>query len=128
VDETPHAGAGNSTGPTQILGTLLDVVENRAELFLVEFKEERLRFFDALLFAAAGIICALMALITITLTFVVIFWDTHRVLVVVLFAVTYAGASVAAFFALRSRLRKWQSFAATLEEFKQDLTCFKKPN
>ena len=128
MDESSDDGQGALSGPGRMLRTLLDVAENRVELFLLESKEQRLRFFDALLLAAAGVVCALMTLLMITLTVVVVFWDTHRVLVLVLFTVSYAGASVVALAALRSRLRKWQAFTATLEEFKKDIACFKRPN
>jgi uncharacterized membrane protein YqjE len=128
MDESSDDGQGALSGPGRMLRTLLDVAENRVELFLLESKEQRLRFFDALLLAAAGVVCALMTLLMITLTVVVVFWDTHRLLVMVLFAIVYAGASVAALGALRSRLRKWQAFTATLEEFKKDIACFKRPN
>ena len=128
MDDSSDDGQGALSGPGRMLRTLLDVAENRVELFLLESKEQRLRFFDALLLAAAGVVCALMTLLMITLTVVVVFWDTHRVLVLVLFTVTYASASVVALAALRSRLRKWQAFTATLEEFKKDIACFKRPN
>jgi uncharacterized membrane protein YqjE len=128
MDETPEARGGLLSTLTRILKTLRDVAENRVELFLVEFKEERARFFNALLLAAIGVVCALMTLIMVTLLVVVIFWDTHRVLTLLLLTVVYAGASATLFAVLRSRLRKWQAFSATLEEFKKDRACFKKPN
>ena len=52
MDETPHAGGGILSTLTRMLKTLRDVVENRVELFLVEWKEERLRLFGTL--AAGG--------------------------------------------------------------------------
>jgi uncharacterized membrane protein YqjE len=126
MGETPHAEGGLLSTITRMLKTLRDLVENRVELFLVEWQEERLRLFDALLLALAGALCALMALILITLTIVVIFWETHRVLVLVLLILAYAGAAMAAFLTLRSRLRRWQAFSATLDQIKKDRACFEK--
>jgi len=110
---------------TRMLKTLRDVVENRVELFLVEWREERLRLLELLLLLLAGTVCALMALLMVTLAIVVFFWDTHRLLVVALIILAYAGAAAAAFGMLRSRLRRWRAFAATLEQIKKDQACFK---
>jgi uncharacterized membrane protein YqjE len=108
-----------------MLGTLRDVVENRVELFLVEWQEERLQMLDALLLALVGMVCALMALLMATFVVMVIFWDTHRLLVLVLLFLAYAGVAAVAFGMLYSRLKRWRAFAATLEQFKKDRACFK---
>jgi uncharacterized membrane protein YqjE len=126
MGETPHAEGGLLATVTRMLKTLRDIVENRIELFLVEWQEERLRLFDALVLTLIFAICALMTLILITLTVIIVFWDTHRVLVLVLLILAYAGAAVAAFCALRSRLRRWQAFSTTLEQIKKDRACFEK--
>jgi uncharacterized membrane protein YqjE len=128
MDETPHAGGGILATLARMFKTLRDVVENRVELFLLEWQEERLRLLHALLLAAMGMLCALMTLLMVTLTLVVVFWDTHRVLVLTLVTAAYAATAVAAFAALRSRLRKWQAFSATLDQIKKDRECVEKPN
>ena len=126
--ETPPTEGGILASVTRWFHTLRDVAENRVELFLLELKEERMRLFDALLLAAVGLVCALMTLIMVTLTVVVIFWDTHRLLVLGLVTAAYAAAATAALVKLRSRLQRWQAFSATLGEFKKDRACFKKPD
>jgi uncharacterized membrane protein YqjE len=128
MDESPHAGDGMLSTLTRMLKTLRDVVENRIELFLVEWWEERLRLLDALVLLLAGTICALMALLVATLAVVVVFWDTHRVLVLALIILAYTGAAGVAFGMLRSRIRRWRAFAATLEQIKKDRACFKETN
>ena len=125
MDESPHAGDGVFSTLTRMLRTLRDAVENRVELFLVEWWEERVRLLDALVLLLAGTVCALMALLVATLAVVVIFWDTHRALVLILIILAYAGAAGAAFALLRSRVRRWRAFAATLEQIKKDRACFK---
>jgi uncharacterized membrane protein YqjE len=126
TDETSHAEGGLLPAITRLLETLRDVVENRVELIFVEWQEERLRLFDALLLALVGAVCALMALILFTVTIVVVFWETHRVMVLVLLTLAYAGAAAAAFGVLRSRLRRWQAFSATVDQLKKDRACFGK--
>jgi uncharacterized membrane protein YqjE len=109
----------------RMLKTLRDVAENRVELFLVEWQEERLRLLDALCLLMVGTVCALLALIMATLIVVAIFWDTHRMLVLAMFLLAYTGVAVTAFGLLYSRLKQWRAFAATLEQIKKDQACFK---
>lgn len=128
MDNTPHDEGGILATLTRLLKTLRDVAENRIELFLVEWREERLRLLDALLLLLVGTVCSLMALFMVTLAIVVMFWDTHRTLVLTLIILAYTGGAAAAFGALRSRMRRWRAFAATLEQIKKDQTCFKEKN
>lgn len=128
MDATPQPEGGLLSTVTRMFQTLRDVAENRVELFLIELKEERARLFGALLLLAAGIVCALMTLVMITLTVLVIFWDTHRVLALTVLTGAYAVAATVAFVKLRSRLHRWHAYSATLGEFKKDFACFKKPN
>lgn len=100
-------------------------MENRVELFLIEWQEERLRVLDALLLLMVGTVCALMALLVVTFAVVAAFWDTHRTLVLALIILAYATAAATAFAMLHSRLRKWRAFTATLEQIKKDQACFK---
>ena len=128
MDNTPHAEGGIFATLTRMLKTLRDVVENRVELFLVEWQEERLQLLEALLLLMIGTVCALVALLAITFAIVLIFWDTHRTLVLALIILAYAGGAVAALGRLRSRMRRWQAFAATLEQIQKDQACFKEKN
>lgn len=128
MDATPPTEGGLWSAAARIGKTLRALAENHVELFLVELKEERARFFDALLLAAAGMVCAIMTLVMLTLTVVVAFWDTHRLLVLGLLTVAYAVAALVAFRTLRARLQRWQAFSATLEQIKKDRSCLEKPN
>ena len=82
----------------------------------------------ALFLLAAGLVCLMMALVVGTFTVVVIFWDSHRLLVL---GILIAGYAVGAFWALsrlRLLLRRWQAFSATLDQIKKDSECFKETN
>lgn len=125
MDNTSQGEGGLLSPLRRMLKTLRDVAENRVELFLVEWQEERLRMLDALWLLMVGTVCALMALIMATLIVVVIFWDTHRMLVLALLLLAYTGVAVTAFGILYSRLKRWRAFAATLEQIKKDQACFK---
>jgi uncharacterized membrane protein YqjE len=126
MDDAPPTEGGVLSAATRLLKTLRDIVENRIELFLVELKEQRVRLIDALLLAAAGIVFALMTLVMVTLMVLVVFWDTHRLLVLTLITLAYAIATTVAFVKLRLRLRHWQAYTATLNELKKDCACLEK--
>ena len=128
MSETPQTEDGLLAPVTRLLKTLVNLLENRLELFLVEVQEERVRLVEVLLLAAMGGLAALMTLILITLTVVVIFWENHRVLVLVLFTLAYAAAAAIAFWTLRSRVQRWQAFTATLEQIKKDRAWLEKQN
>jgi uncharacterized membrane protein YqjE len=128
MSETPQSEDGLLAPVTRLLKTLVNLLENRLELFLVEVQEERVRLVEALLLAVAGGVAALMTLILITLTVVVIFWDSHRVLVLVLFSLAYATATAVAFRKLRARLNRWQAFTASLHQIKKDRAWLEKQN
>ena len=125
MDDTPHAGDGLLSTLTRMFKTLRNVVDNRVELFLLEWREERLRLVELLLLLLAGTICALMTLLMVTLAIVALFWNSHPVLVLALLTLFYAIMAAVMFGMLYSRLRRWQAFAATLEQIKKDQACFK---
>jgi len=128
MDATPPTEDGLGSTVTRMFQTLRDLAGNRVELFLIELKEERARMFEALILTAAGIVFALLTLVMVTLTILVLFWDTHRLLVSTMLTAGYAVTATVAFMKLRSRLQHWEAYSATLEEFKKDHACFKKPN
>jgi uncharacterized membrane protein YqjE len=128
MDETRHESGGWLATGKRILRTIYGLAQTRVELFLVELQEERIRLFDALLLVSACVVCSFMALALLTLTVVVIFWEQHRILVLVLLTLTYAVGAGWSYWRLRRRLAEWQSFSATVEEFKKDQACLEKPN
>jgi uncharacterized membrane protein YqjE len=128
MGDAPPTEGGIFSTVTRLFQTLHDLAQSRLELFLVELKEERLRLFDALFLFAIGIVFAVMTLVLVTLTVIVIFWDTHRMLVLTLLTMAYGVAAMVTIVKLRSRLQHWRAFSATLEQLKKDRACFKPPN
>lgn len=125
MEENSHAENGLLSTVADFFKTAREAAENRVELLIVEWREERLRLISALMLLLVGAVTALMTLVLVTFIIVVIFWETHRLLVLILLAAIYAGVTVAAFWTLRSRTRQWKAFDATLEEMKKDRACFK---
>ena len=63
-------------------------------------------------------------MVTVTVTLVVIFWDSARVPVLVALSAGYSLATLGVLWRLTVRLRNWSSFSATLDELKKDRACF----
>src|SRR5262249_57511590 len=81
----------------RLLHTALAGVENRIELFLVELREERFRVIQAFLLACAAAMLGFMAVLMITVTVVVIFWNSARVPVLIGFSSFYFLSSLSVF-------------------------------
>ena len=112
----------------RMLNTLRDAAGNRIELFIAEWREERLRLLDILVLLLIGAVCSLMALFLITFAIIVIFWKTHPVLALGILIAFYVILATAAFGLLRRQVQRLGVFTATLEQIKKDLACFKEKN
>jgi uncharacterized membrane protein YqjE len=123
MDTTTDSSPGLFSSVKRLLTTALAGVENRIELFLIELREARLRIFDVVLLGCAAALMGFMALLLVTVTLVVIFWDSARVPVLVALSACYSLATMAIFWRLKIRLRNWSFFSATLNELKKDRAC-----
>jgi len=117
--------AGRSGGLLNSLrgftSTIIEVICTRIELFAVELDEERRRIARALWLAAVGAFCLSLGILLAVLFLVVLFWDTHRLLVLGLLAFGFLAAGTAAMLAFRARLaERSRLFSQTLEELRLD--------
>ena len=112
----------------RLLKTVLAIAQNRLELLLVELQEERGRFFNALLLAGVVLILALMTLMTATITIVVVCVKGDRLDLVVALVLLYLAGTIFSFWRLRTRLKNWAPFSATLAELKKDKVCLDEKN
>ena len=112
----------------RLLGTVLAMAQNRVELLLVELREERWRFFDALLLAGMVLILATMTLMAATIAFVVLCVKADRLDLVIALVLLYLAGTIFSFWRLRNRLKKWAPFSATLAELKKDKACLDEKN
>ena len=104
----------------RLLRTALSIAHNRLELVLVELLEERTRLFEAFLLAGVVLAFGAMALVMITFTVVAVFWENHRVAVLVSLGFFYLVVTLVAYWRLRHRLKHWPAFSATVAELKKD--------
>ncbi|MEO6035269.1 MAG: phage holin family protein [Verrucomicrobiota bacterium] len=122
--EPPSPGVFESLG--KIFGTTVSTVRNRAELFVVEFHEEKYRFVD--LFLLTGLVIFLGAIAFALLVTVLIFLipREHRLLVAGILGFLALAGSVGAAHKLKERLKK-RAFAETVNQIKKDLECLTPP-
>ncbi len=100
----------------------LALVQNRVELFAVEFQEEKERLIRVLVLAAVLVFLASMAAAVVTVTIVVLAGESARGPVLIGLSLFYILAAVAVFLALRKHLRAGPPpFNETASELKKDL-------
>ena len=128
MEETGESTPGVFASLRRLLKTVLAIAQSRLELLLVEAQEERWRFFDALLLAGVVLILTLMTLMAATVTIVVLCVRADRLDLVVALVLVYLAGTILSFWRLRTRLKNWAPFSATLAELKKDKACLDEKN
>jgi uncharacterized membrane protein YqjE len=106
----------------QMARGLLTLGENRLELLAVEIQEERERLMRAVLLALGLAVFGLLAGLTLTAAIVLCF-PNSPVAALLTLTVVYATAAIILYRRILGLLRDWQSFAATLDQFRKDREC-----
>jgi uncharacterized membrane protein YqjE len=125
---TPEEKPGLFHSSRRLMHTALAIVENRLELFLVEVREERFRILNALLLVGAFLVFGFLALLLVSVTLVVAFWDTARLAVLISLSAVYCLAAAGIFWQLKIRFDHWPAFRASLDEIKKDRSCLDEKN
>jgi uncharacterized membrane protein YqjE len=128
MEEPEESTPGIFASLGRLLRTVIVIAQNRLELFLVEAQEERWRFFDTLLLAGVVLILALMTLMAATITIVVVCVRAERLDLVVALVLLYLAGTIFSLLRLRTRLKQWIPFSATLAELKKDKACLDEEN
>ena len=105
----------------RMTGTLLDILQTRLDLLSNEMEEERLRIGQMLLYGSIALFFFGLTIMLLTVFFVVLFWDEHRLLVLAGFTALYFVAGLLVWSALRRVSReKSKLFSASLAELADD--------
>lgn len=123
--EEQDYGAGQRGGLFDSLrtlaGTLLAIGRTRLELLSTELEEERLRLSSMLLWALIALFCAGVGVVLVTLFFVVLLWDTSRLLALGIPALLFLlGAALSWRVVLAKTRTKPGLFSASLAELSKD--------
>ena len=104
-----------------LAATAVGILQTRLELLATEVEEERLRLLQIVFWAVIAVLFLVLGILMATLFFVVLLWDTHRVLVTGMLAALYLALGVVIGLAVRSRARaKSKLFSASLAELAKD--------
>jgi uncharacterized membrane protein YqjE len=126
MDSTDQDKPGLFESSRRVLRTAVATLENRLELFLVELHEEKFRILNALLLVGALVIVGFLALLLVSVTLIVAFWDTARLAVLISLSAVYSVAALAIYWRLKALFDNWPAFRASLDELKKDRECLDK--
>lgn len=104
--------------------TSVALLRTRLELLKVETQEEVARIASLLVWSVAAVLLGLAGLIFLAVFLTVLLWDTHRVLVLGMFAALFvASAFTAGIVAMKLARQGSRLFAASLAELRRDATA-----
>ena len=117
----PHARGGLFASLRGLFATGLGLLQTRLELLVTEFEEEQCRLFSLLGFGAAAFVLLSAGTVFLAMFLTVLFWDSHRLLVLGTFTLVFLilGA-IAAFLARRQAKAGSRLFSASLAELSRD--------
>lgn len=135
MSEQPSPPAGEHTAPAGLLHSLRALIagvaaalRTRGELLQVELEEERQRVAGVVTMAVAAAIFLALGVLLLSVFLILLFWDTHRVLVAGLLALAYLVIGVVCVRLARQRSQaKSKLFAASLAELSKDEDELTKP-
>jgi uncharacterized membrane protein YqjE len=111
---------------TRLFATVIATLHTRVELLTVEVEEEALRYFSYLLLSLAAMACLGIAVLLAILLIVVIYWDTHRIPVLLGLIGFFAVAAIGITLGIRSNYRrKSHLLAHTLAEMAKDVEALR---
>lgn len=106
---------------TRLAASLLAIVQTRAQLVATEVEEESLRYFSYLMMSLATMFCLGVAILLGVVLLVVVYWDTHRVGILLTLMALFAIAGVVIGLQLRARYRaKPRLLSHTITELARD--------
>jgi uncharacterized membrane protein YqjE len=124
VSETDPGAAetpGLLSSLRKLAASLVGALQTRLELLATEIEEERVRLARLLLLYFIASFFFALGILTLTLLIIVLFWDTHRLLVIGLLAVIYFAAGLAVAYVLRREAAAGSRlFSASLSELAKD--------
>ena len=106
----------------RIGGTLLAMVETRMELAALEVEEESQRLLGYFALALLSLILFGIAMVLVSLTIILVFWDSYRLHAALVLAALFATAGTVVGMKLRTAFRtRPRMLAATVAELNKDV-------
>jgi uncharacterized membrane protein YqjE len=118
------ASTGIMDSIRSFLASWVAVIKTRVEIISVEIEEQREWIEQLLLLAVGAAFCLSMGLILLTLFVVVLFWESHPLVVLGGFTILYLGGGIVLWLTLRQKIRsKPRIFSTTSAELGKDYTA-----
>ncbi len=115
------ASQGLFASVRQLLGTTLELMQNRIALISNEIEQEKLRLFDGLLLAGLALLSLGLGALLLTAFIVVLFWDSYRLQALGGLAVLFLSAGSGLLAVAHAHLRKPGGlFQSSAEEIFRD--------
>jgi uncharacterized membrane protein YqjE len=101
--------------------TLVSIAHTRLDLLSTDLDEDREHLASLILLGLGALFCLGVGVILSTILLVVVFWDTHRLLLLTTLALIFLAAGVAtAVYAQRKAKARPRLFVSSLEELFKD--------
>jgi uncharacterized membrane protein YqjE len=118
---TPRATDSIVRSARRMLAIVVSMARTRLSLLAVEITQEKSRVWQLLLLTALALLFGFMALLTLSLFVVVVFWDDHRLLATGCLFAFYAAATAVTLLLVRQRSKAGSKlFSGTLDELAKD--------
>jgi len=129
METAPPDSAGFVSSLRSLGDGLLATVQDRLELFSIEFQEEKFRLIQTFIWISAAVFTGMMAVAFASLTLVYFFWESARLTVLTCLTLFYTGTLVAIIIAFRRYIaRQPPPFTATRQEIEEDRACIRNGN
>ncbi len=125
MDRQPLIIFGLTESAGRLGGTAAQILEDRLQLLVLELREAKIRFFQALILTIIGVSFLMLGLLVLVLAGVYFLPPEWRFYGLAAASATSILAGVLAFMSLSRHLnRKQSAFEQSLAELKKDATCF----
>jgi uncharacterized membrane protein YqjE len=118
-----HGSPGFSTLITRFARTGLGALQNRSELFSVEWQEEKARLTEAVVWAVMAAFLGVLGLGMLTAFVIFLFRPDLRIYALAGFALLYLGGAIIAWVNLKGLLTKHEPFAESIAQLRKDAAC-----
>ena len=111
---------------SRLIANFVATIQTRAALVAVEVEEEALRYFTYLVMALGAMFCVFIAVLLAILLIVAVYWDTHRIEVLLTLIVAFGGAAALLAWTMIGRYRrKPHLLSHTISELSKDIDMLK---
>lgn len=105
----------------KLAATLAGALQTRLEIFTTELEEAKLQLSQLLLLGLVALFCLGVGIILLAVFFVVLFWDSYRLVVLGVMTGLFLGMGIFAILTLRARTAEnTKMFSTTLAELAKD--------